>query len=285
MSEHLISVTELAARLDDGVTRIFDVRHNLMDHAAGANEYQAGHIPGAYFLDNENQLAAAKTGRNGRHPLPEPLDFAALVAAYGVSERSPVVVYDASGGMFAAHLWWMLRWIGHNDVRVLDGGWQAWEAAGQPVERGAASAVVAPVAPRHVDEVAAQAERVSVQDVLDNIERFDFTVIDARAGARYRGEVEPMDPVAGHIPGAMNRPNTENLQADGRFKSPEQLRAEFETLLGDKAPADVVHQCGSGITACHNLLAMEIAGLKGSRLYSGSWSEWCSDASRPVAIG
>ena len=285
MSEHLISVAALAERLGDGVTRIFDVRHNLMDHSAGAAEYLAGHIPDARFLDNETQLAAAKTGRNGRHPLPEPADFAALMAAYGVSEDSPVVIYDASGGMFAAHLWWMLRWIGHTDVRVLDGGWQAWQAAGQPVVIGAATDEVPAVAPRFVDEIQAQAARVTARDVLNNIDQFDFTVIDARAEARYRGEVEPMDPVAGHIPGAMNRPNTENLQPDGRFKSPETLRAEFTALLGDRAPKDVVHQCGSGITACHNLLAMEIAGLSGSRLYPGSWSEWCSDASRPVAIG
>jgi thiosulfate/3-mercaptopyruvate sulfurtransferase len=192
------------------------------------------------------------------------------------------VAYDASGGMYAAHLWWMLRWLGHDQVAVLDGGWQAWTAAGLPTttEAGAAVRAGQPVEPG-----ASLAGSVDAQAVLDNISRQAFTVIDARAANRYRGEVEPMDPVAGHIPGALNRPNGENLQADGRFKPAAQLREEFATLLDGRDPAAIVHQCGSGITACHNLLSMEIAGLSGSRLYPGSWSEWCSDPSRPVATG
>ncbi|WP_417223610.1 sulfurtransferase, partial [Achromobacter spanius] len=193
-----------------------------------------------------------------------------------------VVAYDASGGMYAAHLWWMLRWLRHQRVVVLDGGWEAWGGGGLPATTEAAPAVRAG---QPAEPGAPLVASVDAQAVLDNIDRPAFTVIDARAANRYRGEVEPMDPVAGHIPGALNRPNGENLQADGSFKSAEQLRAEFAGLLGGRDPGVIVHQCGSGITACHNLLAMEIAGLSGSRLYPGSWSEWCSDPSRPVAKG
>ena len=191
------------------------------------------------------------------------------MAAHGVTPQTLVVAYDASGGMYAAHLWWMLRWLGHERVAVLDGGWQAWTAAGLPVstEPGVAARPGQPVEPG-----ASLAATVDAATVLANIAQPAFTVIDARAASRYRGEVEPMDPVAGHIPGALNRPNGENLRTDGRFKAPEQLRAEFTALLAGRDPAAIVHQCGSGITACHNLLSMEIAGLSGSRLYPGSWA-------------
>jgi len=282
MTTTLISAADLAARLDQPDVRVFDVRHDLTNHAAGRQAYDAGHIPGARYLDHETELAAARTGKNGRHPLPARADFGALMAAHGVTPRTLVVAYDASGGMYAAHLWWMLRWLGHDQVAVLDGGWQAWTAAGLPVSLEAAPAVQ-PGAP--VEPTAALVGTVDARTVQDNIAQPSFTVIDARAANRYRGEVEPMDPVAGHIPGALNRPNGENLQPDGRFKSAEQLRAEFTGLLAGRDPAAIVHQCGSGITACHNLLSMEIAGLSGSRLYPGSWSEWCSDPSRPVAKG
>lgn len=278
----LISAAELAARLDAPDVRVFDVRHDLTNHAAGRQAYDAGHIPGARYLDHETELSAARTGKNGRHPLPSRGAFGALMAAHGVTPKTLVVAYDASGGMYAAHLWWMLRWLGHDQVAVLDGGWQAWTAAGLPTttEAGAAVRAGQPVEPG-----ASLAGSVDAKAVLDNIAHPAFTVIDARAANRYRGEVEPMDPVAGHIPGALNRPNGENLQADGRFKPAAQLREEFASLLDGRDPAAIVHQCGSGITACHNLLSMEIAGLSGSRLYPGSWSEWCSDPSRPVATG
>ncbi|CAB3891627.1 Putative thiosulfate sulfurtransferase SseB [Achromobacter aegrifaciens] len=282
MTMTLISAADLAARLDAPDVRVFDVRHDLTNHAAGRQAYDAGHIPGARYLDHETELAAVRTGKNGRHPLPSRAAFGALMVAHGVTPKTLVVAYDASGGMYAAHLWWMLRWLGHDQVAVLDGGWQAWTAAGLPTttEAGAAVRAGQPVEPG-----ASLAGSVDAQAVLDNIPRQAFTVIDARAANRYRGEVEPMDPVAGHIPGALNRPNGENLQADGRFKPAAQLREEFATLLDGRDPAAIVHQCGSGITACHNLLSMEIAGLSGSRLYPGSWSEWCSDPSRPVATG
>lgn len=282
MTMTLISAAALAERLDAHDVRVFDVRHDLTNHAAGRQAYEAGHIPGARYLDHETELAAARTGTNGRHPLPSRGAFGALMAAHGVTPRTLVVAYDASGGMYAAHLWWMLRWLGHDQVAVLDGGWQAWTAAGLPTTTAAPAPVRAgePVAPG-----ASLARTVDAGAVLDNISRPAFTVVDARAANRYRGEVEPMDPVAGHIPGALNRPNGENLQADGRFKPAAQLREEFARLLDGRDPAAIVHQCGSGITACHNLLSMEIAGLSGSRLYPGSWSEWCSDPSRPVATG
>ena len=287
MTTTLISVSDLAARLaagqvDHGLLRVFDLRHDLMDHSVGRRAYGEGHIPGARFLDHETELSAPRTGKNGRHPLPAPEHLAGLMAAHGVTPDTLVVAYDASGGQYAAHLWWMLRWIGHENVAVLDGGWPAWSAAGLATRSGQAQSL-APLPkarPR-----ASLAGSVDAAAVLANIDKQDFVVVDARAANRYRGEVEPMDPVAGHIPGALNRPNTQNLEFDGRFKSPAQLRAEFEAVLGGRAPNEVVHQCGSGITASHNLLAMEIAGLAGSRLYPGSWSEWCADPARPVAKG
>lgn len=287
MTTTLISVSDLAARLaagqiDHGQLRVFDLRHDLMDHSAGRRAYGEGHIPGARFLDHETELSAPRTGKNGRHPLPAPEHLAGLMAAHGVTPDTLVVAYDASGGQYAAHLWWMLRWIGHENVAVLDGGWPAWKSAGLATRSGQAQSL-APL-PKAKPR-ASLAGSVDADAVLANIDKQDFVVLDARAANRYRGEVEPMDPVAGHIPGALNRPNSQNLEADGRFKSPAQLRAEFEAALDGRAPQEVVHQCGSGITASHNLLAMEIAGMAGSRLYPGSWSEWCADPARPVAKG
>lgn len=282
MSHPLISASALASRLDDAHLRIFDVRHSLTDHGLGRREFDEGHVPGAYYLDHETQLAAPRSGTNGRHPLPTRQAFASLMREHGVTPDTDVVIYDASGGMFSAHLWWMLRWLGHDRAQVLDGGWQTWQSGGYPTEDGATELVLAasdrswPTPLANVIDVAA---------VVANIKHPAFTMLDARAANRYRGEVEPMDPVAGHIPGALNRPNTENLQEDGRFKSPEVLKREFDMLLAGRSPKDIVHQCGSGITACHNLLAMELAGARGSRLYAGSWSEWCADSARPVALG
>jgi thiosulfate/3-mercaptopyruvate sulfurtransferase len=278
----LMSVSQLAGRLNDADVRVFDVRHDLGDFAAGRRQFQESHIAGAHFLDNEQELAGTHTGRNGRHPLPDRAALAQLLAAHGVGPRTLVVGYDASGAQYAAHLWWLLRWIGHDQVAVLDGGWQAWTAAGLPVESGsgAVASVGGSASPRP-----SLVESVDADAVLANLRDKSFTVVDARAAARYRGEVEPIDPEAGRIPGALNRPYTDNLAADGRFKSPAQLREEFQAVLGDRAPASIVHQCGSGITASANLFAMEVAGLAGSRLYPGSWSEWISDPSRPREKG
>lgn len=287
MFKLLISATQLQDRLTRPGCLVFDVRHSLADLQAGRRAYEQAHTPGALYLDHEQQLCAPRTGRNGRHPLPDLADFSALMCFQGLTSDSQVVAYDESGGMFAAHLWWMLRWLGHEAVAVLDGGWAAWQAAGGAVESGSNNPSVSEA--RAVQSLN-RARRpampiVDARAVLDNLDTQAFSVVDARAGDRFRGETEPMDPVPGHIPGALNRPFQQNLRADGLFKDPVELRAEFDAVTGGRPPSQIVHQCGSGITACHNLFAMELAGLAGSALYPGSWSEWCSDPSRPTAKG
>lgn len=284
MSKLLISAAELSGLIGAPDLFVFDVRHELSDHAAGRQAYQQGHVPGALFLDHETQLSGSKNGFNGRHPLPELADFNGLLRGLGLTPASRVVAYDAGNGAYAAHLWWMLRWAGYQHVQVLDGGWQAWLIADCAVQVGTDDEFVQQVAsvPYAVQPAM---PFVEVQAVLANLDNPRFTVVDARDAARYRGEVEPMDPVAGHIPGALNRPIGLNMQANGHFKPAALLHDEFTALLQGKEPATIVHQCGSGITACHNLFAMEVAGLGGSALYPGSWSEWCSDPTRPVAHG
>nr|WP_233582966.1 sulfurtransferase [Candidimonas sp. SYP-B2681] len=281
----MIEAHELREKISCPGWLIFDVRHDLINHQAGRQAYEQGHIPGALYLDHERQLSAPKTGRNGRHPLPARTDFAAFMRTQGLSPQSQVVIYDGGNSMFAAHLWWMLRWLGHEKILVLDGGWSAWVGAAGPIEKGInlPKAFEAQALPDASYPDQAAMPTVDAQAVLENIDKPRFTVIDARATERFRGEVEPMDPVAGHIPAALNYPSSLNLQENGRFRSPMELRRHFETLLHGVAPERVVHQCGSGITACHNLFAMELAGLSGSALYPGSWSEWCSDPARPVA--
>lgn len=277
----LINVAQLQGLLAAGAPLlIVDASFDLADPAAGERAYAAGHLPGAHYAHLDRDLSGAKTGRNGRHPLPTREAFAATAAGLGVMPGIQVVAYDAQGGMYAARLWWMLRWIGHGAVAVLDGGLAAWTAA------GCALSQQVPATP---DLGAALALEESLAPSLDGDALLALLgrvrLIDARAGERFRGEVEPLDKLAGHIPGASNRFFKDNLQADGRFKPAAALREDFAALLGAHAPAQVVHQCGSGVTACHNLLAMEYAGLSGSQLYPGSWSEWSSDPSRPVARG
>jgi len=260
---------------------IVDCSHDLADPQAGARDYAAAHIPGAIFLHLDRELSAPTTGRNGRHPLPDPDAFAALLARLGLNQDQQVVAYDRAGGSFAARLWWMLRWLGHDAVAVLDGGWQAWLAVG-----GAREIAPPPArAPGNFVRRPSLVGAVSADAVMDNLRSGNKLVLDARAPERFAGEVEPLDPVAGHIPGAKNRFFQTNLQPDGTFKSREQLRAEYTALLEDWDPRDVIHHCGSGVSACHNLLAMMHAGLDGSVLYPGSWSEWCADPTRPVAKG
>ena len=290
MSHLLIEAQELKDALAASESLlIFDVRHDLVDHAAGARAYAQGHIPGAIFLDHETDLAGERTGTNGRHPLPDRRGFAALMRLHGLSPEKRVVVYDAGGGAFAAHLWWLLHWLGHTHVRVLDGGWAAWLAVeGKVSVDTSASTVTEAQAIQSTGWSGKPAmQSVSADQVLDNLkaEKPAFVVVDARSPERYRGEQEPIDPVAGRIPGALNRPSNENMTPQGRFKSPDVLRQEFLGVLGDTPAEQVVHQCGSGITGSHNLFSMELAGLNGSRLYHGSWSEWCSDPQRPVARG
>jgi thiosulfate/3-mercaptopyruvate sulfurtransferase len=283
----LIQPQELLQNLHSGGWLLFDVRHDLLDHDSGRRAYEQGHIPGAIYLDHETDLSAARTGKNGRHPLPARSEFAAHMHLQGLTSRSQVVVYDDGSSMFAAHLWWMLRWLGHEQVAVLDGGWKAWLAAGGPIEAGVNRAAVRESQAVQGISVGGGAAMptLEVQAMLANLDDPQFMVLDARNASRFKGETEPMDPVAGHIPGAINRPNSLNLQEDGRFKSADALRREYEALLNGVSPAKVVHQCGSGISASHNLFAMELAGLSGSALYHGSWSEWCSDTARPVATG
>ncbi|MER1967010.1 sulfurtransferase [Castellaniella sp. GW247-6E4] len=285
MNTLLIQADELRERLARPGCLVFDVRHDLADHQAGRRAYEAGHIPGALHLDPETQLSAPRTGRNGRHPLPERGEFAALMRSQGLTARTDVAVYDGGNGMFAARLWWMLRWLGHEAVAVLDGGWAAWLAAGGESQAGWRDPALSEAQAIQGTALAGKPSmpQVDARAVLANLDEPRFTVLDARAPDRYSGEAETIDPVGGHIPGALNRPFQDNLDFDGRFKSAARLRAEFEALLGDRLDHGVVHQCGSGITACHNLLAMELAGLRGSALYPGSWSEWCSDPAHPVA--
>ncbi|MGO3712898.1 sulfurtransferase [Alcaligenes aquatilis] len=281
MFEFLISAEQVQANLNNSECLILDVRHDLIDHQAGRRAYEQGHIPGAVFLDHEFDLAAPKTGLNGRHPLPSRQVLAQLLQQSGLRDGMQVVVYDAQGSLFASHMWWMLRWLGHPQVAILDGGWQAWQQLGGAQESGPARPAPA-AAELSIPEQAAM-PTVQTDQVLKNLSKPIFTVLDARAAERYRGDVEPMDPVAGHIPDALNRSHLNNLDEQGRFKPAEQLRQEYQDLLGTISAEMVVHQCGSGITACHNLFAMELAGLSGSSIYPGSWSEWVSDASRPVA--
>ncbi len=287
MKALLIQADELRERLARPGCLVFDVRHDLADHAAGRRAYEAGHIPGALHLDTEDQLSAPRTGRNGRHPLPERGEFAALMRSQGLTARSDVVVYDGGNGMFAVRLWWMLRWLGHESVAVLDGGWAAWLAAGGESQAGWRDPALSEAQAIQATVLSGKPSMplVDARSVLANLDEPRFTVLDARAADRFSGEAETIDPVGGHIPGALNRPFQDNLGPDGRFKPAAILRAEFEALLGDRLDRGVVHQCGSGITACHNLFAMELAGLRGSALYPGSWSEWCCDPARPVARG
>jgi thiosulfate/3-mercaptopyruvate sulfurtransferase len=275
----LVSPERLIAALAAGAAPlVIDCGFDLADVAAGERADAQGHLPGAIYAHLDRDLSTAKTGRNGRHPLPSRADWAATLARLGVTPARAVVVYDAQGGMYAARAWWMLLWAGHRDVRVLDGGLQAWKAAGGAVEPGVVAAVPAAAPYPLGDSLVASVDADALQKSLGRV-----TVLDARAGERYRGEVEPLDKRAGHIPGARSRFFKDNLDASGRFKPAADLRATFEAF-GAK-PSAIVHQCGSGVTACHNLLAMEATGLPGSVLYPGSWSEWSSDPARPVAVG
>jgi thiosulfate/3-mercaptopyruvate sulfurtransferase len=276
----LISVAELSGHLDDPNWVICDCRHDLADTGAGRRAYSESHIPGARFAHLDQDLSAPKTGKNGRHPLPDPQRFIRRLGELGVDNAKQVVAYDASGGYYAARLWWMLRWLGHESAAVLDGGWDAWLKAAHPITDRLP--VIKGV--RFTMRIRNEAV-VDAGPVVASLGKPGPLLVDARSPDRFRGENETLDPVAGHVPGAVNRFFKLNLETDGRFKAATTLRREFNQLLGVHAPGDVAHYCGSGVTACHNLLAMEIAGLAGSRLYPGSWSEWVADPSRPVATG
>ena len=294
----LISVAELKALQAAGEPlMVFDCSFDLMKPEAGEQSYLASHIPGAVYANLDTALSArhgapGPTGTltahdadapasGGRHPLPNREKFATWLSSVGFDNGMQAVVYDRNGANYCGRLWWMLKWAGHDAVAVLDGGLQAWQADGGAVASGAE--------PSHFQTNftlgTALARLVTTQDVQAGLANPAQTVIDARAAPRYRGEVEPLDPVAGHIPGALNRPFSQNLGEDGRFKPAAQLRAEFEALLAGRDAATVVHHCGSGVSANPNVIAMQIAGFGTTGLYAGSWSEWCSDPGRPVERG
>jgi thiosulfate/3-mercaptopyruvate sulfurtransferase len=284
----LIDPAALAAHLDDPAWVVLDCRHDLANLAAGRDAYAAGHVAHAQFADMESALSGARRipradggagAFRGRHPLPEREAFVEQLRAWGIGDGTQVVAYDAHGGMFAARLWWMLRWVGHDAVAVLDGGVPAWLAAGNALSTD----LPAPRARGTIALRDALTSTVDADAVLRHVESGAGAVVDARAPDRFRGENETIDPVGGHIPGAKNRFFKDNLQADGRFKAPEQLKAELGSAVGD--PARAIMQCGSGVTACHNLLALAVAGMPGAALYPGSWSEWSADPARPVATG
>ena len=279
-SNPLISAEDLRRLLSsESGPLVLDAGFDLADPASGERNYAAGHVPGSLYVHLDHDLSAAKTGRNGRHPLPERAAFAQTLGRLGITPNTQVVALDRQGGAYAARLWWMLRWIGHSHVAVLDGGFAAWVGAGGEVST---AQVVATPAPPYLD----RPPLVGSVDATELARRIGRAmVLDARSGERFRGEKEPIDPVAGRIPGALNRFHAANLAPGGRFKPAQELRREFEAALGGRAATEVIHSCGSGVTACHNLLAMEHAGLVGSVLYPGSWSEWSADPGRPIARG
>ena len=294
----LISTEQLQLLMKSGQPlRVFDCSFNLMQPHLGEQQYQAAHIPGAIYADLEMALSArhgvsgahgviTATGADapasgGRHPLPNRERFATWLSSVGMGNEMQAVVYDRNGANYCGRLWWMFKWAGHENVAVLDGGLQAWQAAGGAVNSGDE--------PAHFQaNFLLQPERATLVDakaVAAQLGRPTQTLIDARAAPRFKGEFEPLDPVAGHIPGALNRPFGQNLTPEGKFKPAEQLKAEFAALLDQRDPATVVHHCGSGVSALPNLIAMEIAGLGRTALYAGSWGDWCSDPKRPVARG
>jgi thiosulfate/3-mercaptopyruvate sulfurtransferase len=276
----LITTNQLQELLNSGANvLICDCRFDLAQVSAGREAYAKGHIPGAIYVDLDKDISGAKTGTNGRHPLPSPDEWATTrqrlgIASLGINSSSHVIAYDSQGSAFASRLWWMLRAIGHDKVQVLDGGLESWQGL-------ISTAIMTPVPLEKKPKPVAYKGLVLVDEVLDNLASQRKTVIDARSPDRFHGQNETLDPVAGHIPGSLNRFFKSNLEGS-EFKSPEILRKEFSGLLANTHASNVIHTCGSGVTACVNLLAMEQAGLGGSLLYAGSWSEWCADPKRPV---
>lgn len=275
----LISASDLEPNVFDESWCVVDCRHDLADFSAGFKAYRAGHIPNATFAHIEEDLSGEITPSTGRHPLPVREHLVTIFREWGINMDTQIVAYDAQGGSFAGRLWWLARWLGHEKVAVLDGGWQAWLAQ--------TSWISVEEPEREDGSFEARAPLVTAVDAARVLQTRDDPaklLLDARAPERYEGRVEPLDPVAGHIPGALNRFWQNNL-VDGRFKTAAMLREEFDALLAGRKPEQLIHNCGSGVTAAHNVLAMEIAGLPGSALYAGSWSEWIRDPARPVKTG
>jgi thiosulfate/3-mercaptopyruvate sulfurtransferase len=276
----LISTAALALHMDDPAFAVVDCRAKLDDLEWGAREYAAAHIPGAAYADLTHDLSGPKNGTNGRHPMPDARALAQTFSRLGIASGVQVVAYDQDNAMFASRLWWLLRWLGHDAVAVLDGGFKKWKAEQRPTESGETRR-----GPRKFTGSPRPGMAVDVEAVASHLGAGGPRLVDARAPERYRGDSEPIDKVGGHIPGATNHFYQWNLDEQGLFRTPEELRAKISASIGD-APADqIVCYCGSGVTACHNLLAFEHAGLTGAKLYAGSWSEWSSDPARPVEIG
>jgi thiosulfate/3-mercaptopyruvate sulfurtransferase len=276
----LIDVESLQRLLGDPELAILDCRFDLSKPQAGRTAFLGAHIPGARFADLNTDLAGPVTARSGRHPLPPAEAFAQRLGWLNVGNDSQVVAYDEANGSFAARAWWMLRWLGHSEVAVLEGGFQAWVAAG-----GALQAGDPPVGTRHFTPRVDASAVLSAEQVAAALKDSQRLLVDARAAERYAGSLEPIDAIAGHVPGAVNLPFTGNLAPDGRFLPSDELRRRWQQRLAGRSPEQLIAMCGSGVTACHNLLSLEVAGLPGAKLYAGSWSEWIRDPNRPVKLG
>lgn len=280
MFSTVVSTAQLAQHLSDPNWVVIDCRFTLTHTEAGRIAYAHGHIPGARYAHLDEDLSGSKNGVNGRHPLPDTQVFAQKLGAWGVDDQTQVVVYDDSFGAIAVRLWWMLRWLGHDAVALLDGGLPKWQREQLPLTSDVPQVIPKSFVPRVRNDMLADTDAV-----LNASCTRSALIVDARAEMRFIGEIEPLDPVAGHVPGAKNLPFDDNLALDGTLLPAAELRELYTELLDGKSPEQVIHMCGSGVTTCHNLLAMEIAGLKGGKLYAGSWSEWIADPSRPVAKG
>ena len=274
------SLHELIAREGSDIL-ICDCRHDLVDAGLGARVYAESHLPGAVFVSVDRQLSTAKSGTNGRHPLPSVEIFAQTLVNMGVNDSTMIVAYDNTGGQYAARLWWMARWAGHANVVVLDGGLNAWNKAGFSVTTD----VPADKSPGNFKLKPSLMKSVAMHEVRAGLTNPDRLIFDARPFDRFQGLNETLDPKAGHIPGSVSRPTPTNLNQDGTFKDAASLRAEFSSLLGQHSPDQLVASCGSGIAACHLLLSMQIAGLPGGALYGGSWSEWSAQPDAPIELG
>ncbi len=279
----LIDAASLAKLTDSPGLAVIDCRFDLASPNAGRQDYLSAHIPGARYADLNRDLSGAVAAHTGRHPLPEPLRLAQLLGKLGIGDDTQVIAYDAGNGAFAARLWWLARWIGHRQVAVLDGGFAAWTALGFATQSG--DAPETPCAERALTVRVAADAWLTSDEVLAALEKRAGLLVDARAPERFEGKVEPLDAVAGHVPSAVNFPFSRNLSEDGRFLATAELRSLWLRFLGGRSASELVAMCGSGVTACHNLLALEAAGLPGGKLYAGSWSEWIRDPARPVATG
>ena len=274
----ILSTDTVAAHVSSWV--VVDCRFDLTDEQWGRRQYEHAHVPGAVYASLNDDLSAPRTGSNGRHPLPSVDALAAVFSRLGIANGVQVVVYDQDAGLHASRLWWSLKYLGHAEVALLDGGWAKWIAEGRPTAAGRETRPAAIFTPAVRPEM-----RVNIEDVQRRMTDARTLLVDARGAERFEGKSETIDKVAGHIPGAQNHFYKSNLAEDGTMRRPDELRARFDALLGGRKPEDVVMYCGSGVSACHNLLAMEHAGLTGTPLYAGSWSEWSADPSRPMETG